>query len=60
MALCSRMKTVVISSRPSHQPSAPPDCPSSAGSRSMSPSSPMRTLPSLPVRTACWNSGVLP
>ena len=46
-ALCSRMNSVCSSSRPTHQPSSPPELPSSAGSTSIRPSAPIATLPGL-------------
>ena len=56
IALCSRMNSVCMSSRPTHQPSRPPEVPSSAGSTSIRPSAPIRTRPPVPVRMACSNS----
>jgi hypothetical protein len=61
-ALCSRMNAVCSSSSPIHQPSRPPELPSSAGSTSIRPSAPIATFPGprSGLRIARWNSTVLP
>ena len=60
MALCSRVNRVCIMSSPIQNPGTIRG--SSAGSSGSggSPSGPTRSLPSVPLRTNCWYSAVVP
>jgi hypothetical protein len=60
IALCSRVKSTCIMPMPAQKPGSSAGCFSVFGSTGTSPSGPIFSLPSCPVRTRAWVAASLP